>query len=257
MANGDKTQSWKFIAGRSESKSFVVSAIEKVIDGSSLTGQLEALDADSEHSKINLDEEQLDEINEKDFVASPVLVEDIAAMEEVGLVSLFDIDKESEEIRKLSIPPPGKRERIYVNNLDRGIDCLEVKICTGGAAITCNLVEVSSQLPEEMMSGSLSWPVFEMDWSKLPGISETSVILDAFKEQEAFDYNSFVVIHGGVLGATKVAGVSDERQGSESKSVVELTNGSSEDTHSSTMFFCFCVFCPSFKVDGRKEYEAT
>lgn len=34
-------------------------------------------------------------------------------MEEVDLVSLFDIDKESEEIRKLSIPPPGKGERIY------------------------------------------------------------------------------------------------------------------------------------------------
>ncbi|KAL7592569.1 hypothetical protein Lser_V15G34203 [Lactuca serriola] len=89
--NGDKTQSWKFIAGRSESQSFVVSATEKVIDGSSSTKQLEALDADSKHSKINLDEEQLDEINEKDFVASPILVEDIAAMEEVDLVSLFDI----------------------------------------------------------------------------------------------------------------------------------------------------------------------
>ncbi|KAL7600619.1 hypothetical protein Lser_V15G22168 [Lactuca serriola] len=73
----------KFIAGRSESQSFVVSATEKVIDGSSSTKQLEALDADSEHSKINLDEEQLDEINEKDFVASPILVEDIATMEEV------------------------------------------------------------------------------------------------------------------------------------------------------------------------------
>ncbi|KAL7600620.1 hypothetical protein Lser_V15G22163 [Lactuca serriola] len=83
--NGDKTQSWKFIAGRSESQSFVVSATEKVIDGSSSTKQLEALDADSEHSKINLDEEQLDEINEKDFVASPILVEDIATMEEVVL----------------------------------------------------------------------------------------------------------------------------------------------------------------------------
>ncbi|CAI9285263.1 unnamed protein product [Lactuca saligna] len=39
--------------------------------------------------------------------------------------------------------------------------------------------------------------------------------------------------------ATKSVGVSDERQGSDSKSVVELTNGSSG------------------KVDGRKEYEAT
>ncbi|XP_023746197.1 1,4-alpha-glucan-branching enzyme 1, chloroplastic/amyloplastic isoform X2 [Lactuca sativa] len=103
----------KFIAGRSESQSFIVGATEKVLDNSSSTEQLEALDEDSEHSKINLDEEQLDEINEKDFVASPVLVEDIAAMEEVDLVSLFDIDKESEEIRKLSIPPPGKGERIY------------------------------------------------------------------------------------------------------------------------------------------------
>ncbi|KAL7600624.1 hypothetical protein Lser_V15G22166 [Lactuca serriola] len=80
----------KFIAGRSESQSFVVSATEKVIDGSSSTKQLEALDADSEHSKINLDEEQLDEINEKDFVASPILVEDIATMEEVHMPVLKD-----------------------------------------------------------------------------------------------------------------------------------------------------------------------
>ncbi|CAI9269155.1 unnamed protein product [Lactuca saligna] len=40
-------------------------------------------------------------------------------------------------------------------------------------------------------------------------------------------------------GTTKGVGVSDERQGSDSKSVVELTNGSSG------------------KVDGRKEYEVT
>ncbi|KAL7602519.1 hypothetical protein Lser_V15G22170 [Lactuca serriola] len=84
LKNIDRTiNSGKFIAGRSESQSFVVSATEKVIDGSSSTKQLEALDADSEHSKINLDEEQLDEINEKDFVASPILVEDIETMEEV------------------------------------------------------------------------------------------------------------------------------------------------------------------------------
>ncbi|KAL7589032.1 hypothetical protein Lser_V15G37359 [Lactuca serriola] len=76
----------------------------------------------------------------------------------------------------------------------------------GGAAITCkndfekinesNLVKVSSQLRETMMSGSSSGPVLEMDWSKRPGISETSITVDAFKDQEVLDYNSFVVIHG-------------------------------------------------------------
>lgn len=47
-----------------------------------------------------------------------------------------------------------------------------------------------------MMSGSSSGPVLEMDWSKRPGISETSITVDAFKDQEVLDYNSFVVIHG-------------------------------------------------------------
>ncbi|KAI3779150.1 hypothetical protein L2E82_08700 [Cichorium intybus] len=76
----------------------------------------------------------------------------------------------------------------------------------GGAAITCkndfekinegNLVTVSSQLRETMMSGSSSGSVLEMDWSKRPGISEPSVTVDAFKDQQVLDYNSFVVIHG-------------------------------------------------------------
>lgn len=114
----------KFLGGKSESPSFIVAATEKVLvpgnqsDGSSSTEQLEALDTqDSKVSEneVNLDEEQLEEMNEKEFVTSPVLVEDIAASkkEEESLISLFDIDKESESIRELSIPPPGKGQKIY------------------------------------------------------------------------------------------------------------------------------------------------
>ncbi|PWA35182.1 amino acid kinase family protein [Artemisia annua] len=77
----------------------------------------------------------------------------------------------------------------------------------GGAAITCknefekinedNLVTVSSQLRETMMSASSSESVLEMDWSKRPGgISETLNRVDDFNQQEILDYNSFVVIHG-------------------------------------------------------------
>ncbi|KAL4574298.1 hypothetical protein LXL04_021127 [Taraxacum kok-saghyz] len=76
----------------------------------------------------------------------------------------------------------------------------------GGAAITCkndfekinesNLVQVSSQLRETMRIGSSSGPVLEMDWSKRQGISEPTVTVDAFNQQEAVDYNNFVVIHG-------------------------------------------------------------
>ncbi|CAH1435347.1 unnamed protein product [Lactuca virosa] len=50
-------------------------------------------------------------------------------------------------------------------------------------------------------------------------------------------------------GATKGAGVSDERQGSYSKSVVELTNGSSEDAKEQILqrifFVLFCRGYPS------------
>ncbi|PWA64409.1 1,4-alpha-glucan-branching enzyme 1, chloroplastic/amyloplastic [Artemisia annua] len=115
----------KFLAGRSayesESPSFVVSATEKgqVLapgDGSSSTDQLEAVDADTEDSNISQsesDEEQLDDMTEKDFVTSAVLVEDIAVTEEEPSETLPDISKESEAIRQISIPPPGAGQRIY------------------------------------------------------------------------------------------------------------------------------------------------
>ncbi|CAI9259259.1 unnamed protein product [Lactuca saligna] len=58
-----------------------------------------------------------------------------------------------------------------------------------------------------------------------------------------------IVVATNREGATKGARVSDERQGSDSKSVVELTNGSSENTKEKILqrifFFLFCRGYPS------------
>ena len=64
-------------------------------------------------NEVSLEEEQLDDTTEKDFVTSPVLVEDIAATEEVRSVSLVEISKESAAIRQMPLPPPGTGQRIY------------------------------------------------------------------------------------------------------------------------------------------------
>ncbi|XP_024981033.1 1,4-alpha-glucan-branching enzyme 2-2, chloroplastic/amyloplastic-like isoform X1 [Cynara cardunculus var. scolymus] len=134
----------KFLAGRSvyefESPSFMVAATEKVLvpgsqsDASSSTEQLEALGTDAKDSKISqnevsLEEEQLDGTTEKDFVTSPVLVEDIAATEEVRSVSLVEIGKESAAIRQMPLPPPGIGQRIYEIDplLDRHREHLEYR----------------------------------------------------------------------------------------------------------------------------------
>ncbi|KAA8529381.1 hypothetical protein F0562_033820 [Nyssa sinensis] len=76
----------------------------------------------------------------------------------------------------------------------------------GGAAITCknelekineeNLKTVSSQLRQAMMSGSSSGNVVGMDWSKRPGFSETSFVVDDFSDRPVLDSSSFVVVHG-------------------------------------------------------------
>ncbi|XP_071701824.1 1,4-alpha-glucan-branching enzyme 2-2, chloroplastic/amyloplastic-like [Rutidosis leptorrhynchoides] len=120
----------KFLAGKStyepESPSFIVAATEKVLvpgsqsDGSS-TDQLNATtDADTQDSTISqnesilADEDQLEGMTEKDYVDSPVLVEDIAVTtEEEPLVSLPDISEESEVIRQIVIPTPGSGQKIY------------------------------------------------------------------------------------------------------------------------------------------------
>ncbi|XP_071690828.1 isopentenyl phosphate kinase isoform X1 [Rutidosis leptorrhynchoides] len=89
------------------------------------------------------------------------------------------------------------------NKLKAPIRCI-VKL--GGAAITCkndfekinedNLVTVSSQLREAMMmsGSSTSAPVLDMDWSKRPG--SKVVDADPKEQQQAVDYNNFIVIHG-------------------------------------------------------------
>ncbi|XP_024981035.1 1,4-alpha-glucan-branching enzyme 1, chloroplastic/amyloplastic-like isoform X3 [Cynara cardunculus var. scolymus] len=118
----------------------MVAATEKVLvpgsqsDASSSTEQLEALGTDAKDSKISqnevsLEEEQLDGTTEKDFVTSPVLVEDIAATEEVRSVSLVEIGKESAAIRQMPLPPPGIGQRIYEIDplLDRHREHLEYR----------------------------------------------------------------------------------------------------------------------------------
>ncbi|KAL8258321.1 hypothetical protein R6Q59_030362, partial [Mikania micrantha] len=99
------------------------------------------------------------------------------------------------------------RRRMETNQTDiklkTPIRCI-VKL--GGAAITCknefekineaNLITVSSQLREAMMFGSSSGSVLEMDWSKRPGMAESLVKVDDYKEQLVLDFSSFVVIHG-------------------------------------------------------------
>ncbi|KAI3725241.1 hypothetical protein L1987_65022 [Smallanthus sonchifolius] len=114
----------RFLGGRSTyesvSPTFIVAATEKMLvpgsqsDGSSSTDQLEALDADTDDSKISEsedspDEEQVDETGE---IASAVLVEDIAVREEETLPDPV-ISEESEAIKQTSIPPPGTGQRIY------------------------------------------------------------------------------------------------------------------------------------------------
>uniref|UniRef100_A0A5B7BW92 Uncharacterized protein n=1 Tax=Davidia involucrata TaxID=16924 RepID=A0A5B7BW92_DAVIN len=88
-------------------------------------------------------------------------------------------------------------------NLAKPMRCI-VKL--GGAAITCknelekineeNLETVSSQLRQAMMLGSSSGKVLGMDWSKRPGFSETSFVVDGFSDQPVLDSSSFVVVHG-------------------------------------------------------------
>ncbi|CAL5430876.1 unnamed protein product [Camellia sinensis] len=77
----------------------------------------------------------------------------------------------------------------------------------GGAAITCknqletineeNLKTVLQQLRQTMMvSDSSCGKVLGMDWSKRPGFTETSCVVDDFCDQPALDFSHFIVVHG-------------------------------------------------------------
>ncbi|CAH9101008.1 unnamed protein product [Cuscuta europaea] len=76
----------------------------------------------------------------------------------------------------------------------------------GGAAITCkneletihkeNLIIVSSQLRQTLMSGSASSRVVGMDWSKRIGFSEPPLLESDCSDQPVVDSKTFVVVHG-------------------------------------------------------------
>ncbi|CAL5355013.1 unnamed protein product [Camellia sinensis] len=77
----------------------------------------------------------------------------------------------------------------------------------GGSAITCkneletineeNLKTVSRQLRQTMMVlDSSCGKVLGMDWSKRPGFTETSCVVDDFCDQPALDFSHFMVVHG-------------------------------------------------------------
>ncbi|THG10121.1 hypothetical protein TEA_000777 [Camellia sinensis var. sinensis] len=89
-------------------------------------------------------------------------------------------------------------------HLTKPIRCI-VKL--GGSAITCkneletineeNLKTVSRQLRQTMMvSDSSCGKVLGMDWSKRPGFTETSCVVDDFCDQPALDFSHFMVVHG-------------------------------------------------------------
>ncbi|KAF5939134.1 hypothetical protein HYC85_023393 [Camellia sinensis] len=89
-------------------------------------------------------------------------------------------------------------------HLTKPIRCI-VKL--GGSAITCkneletineeNLKTVSRQLRQTMMvSDSSCGKVLGMDWSKRPGFTETSCVVDDFCDQPALDFCHFMVVHG-------------------------------------------------------------
>ncbi|KAL7163820.1 hypothetical protein ACSBR2_039858 [Camellia fascicularis] len=89
-------------------------------------------------------------------------------------------------------------------HLTKPIRCI-VKL--GGSAITCknqletineeNLNTVLQQLRQTMMvSDSSCGKVLGMDWSKRPGFTETSCVVDDFCDQPALDFSHFIVVHG-------------------------------------------------------------
>lgn len=90
------------------------------------------------------------------------------------------------------------------NSYSNTLRCI-VKL--GGAAVTCkneiekinqeNLATISSHLKELMFNNSSSNSIPGMDWSKRPGVSEISVSLQDFENDEkSFDLSNFVVVHG-------------------------------------------------------------
>lgn len=89
-------------------------------------------------------------------------------------------------------------------SLKKPLRCI---IKLGGAAVTCknelekinqeNLKTISSHLKELMINHSSSIPIPSLDWSKTPGVSDISVSLTDFEnDDKLLEFTNFIVVHG-------------------------------------------------------------